>query len=136
MNWGDTLCGVKVTPEAWYRPGIADNGIVADILGGWWGLSKVWGKWLQDNSNYRPIFPPRGWAGKTDAELWAAVVGSETFTMYLGEAGRYSIFVRPDMTLTGHEHPMKSTELPALALHINNVITLARRLQGATDEQG
>lgn len=72
------LCGVPVTPEAW------DGGVVD----GWSDRYSTQGWFISDA--YRatcgcgdcqgiaagtPVFPPRGWAGKTDAELWDVMCG-------------------------------------------------------------
>lgn len=64
MNWGDELCGVKVTPESW-AGGVIEH------------RRKGTPKWkicppqkIQTWHSESPIFPPKNWAGKTDAELF------------------------------------------------------------------
>lgn len=94
LAWGDTLCGVEVTPDAWI------GGVIGhDVLG--WGILRVDNQHdhhftglpegpalyyhdARDNMrryfggvNEKPIMPPRGFAGRTDAELWAAVFGPD-----------------------------------------------------------
>lgn len=96
MNWGDKLCGVEITPEAWI------GGIVIDR----WkkslylvcpnrdrkGKLKRHREWLMKGGStpngylpyfnekppdgqFYPVFPPKDWAGKTDEELWEEVIG-------------------------------------------------------------
>lgn len=133
MNWGDELCGVRVTPEAWYRPAINDNGIVSDMLDGWWGLSKVWGKWLQDNGKYRPIFPPRGWAGKTDVELFADRADEDGRIWFSSIA--YSFWIEADGLIRFSPHSPIATVLhdpAALRRALQNAEILARRLRSGT----
>lgn len=78
MNWNDELCGVKVTPESWA------GGVVA--AGPPWGDGSCWRIAVERENwwgDHQPIFPPRGWASKTDTELWAAL--AKTYCGIIGD---------------------------------------------------
>lgn len=161
MNWNDELCGVKVTPESWA------GGVVH-----WAGDDKIREGWAIAGShvfpantthphaflaiggwNYRcdlltPIFPPRGWAGKTDAELWAAVAtrnGRYLYSTSIPVDGEPPFYLRMDTypgaklellsngiwrcyPETGGFDDMDIAKIPDYILALQNAQVLARRL--------
>ena len=89
LAWGDMLCGVEVTPESWV-------GGVVDLGDGTWhiatGVKTTYAGITLSNPGIltadavvsyasRPIFPPSGFGGKSDAELFRAVFGQDTTCM-------------------------------------------------------
>lgn len=72
-----TLCGVPVTPETW------GGGIIqrAPGDGGHWLLVNNPEYWLAGIGRAyaqrfdTPLYPPRGWAGKSEDELWGEMGG-------------------------------------------------------------
>lgn len=87
MNWGDELCGVRVTPESWSGGIVLWNESAQHLNKGKWHILTPDARTLTtcylgmnwhsaDLAKWQtPVFPPRGFAGKTDAELWGAVFG-------------------------------------------------------------
>lgn len=97
LNWNDTLLGVEVTPELALREGwlietqggrwqtltpvhtndtmvdyeVVDGEIVSDGI--CCSDRSIWSHSYGTLAETRPIFPPRGWAGLPDAELWDAI---------------------------------------------------------------
>jgi hypothetical protein len=154
MNWNDELCGVKVTPEAWL-------GGIVEYKGRWYSPRSIdtdfddWDLYYSETKRLRhvkieqttPIFPPAGWAGKSDAELWDAVFGislpciADGLGMYapqkwgcdewhvnVGEDGTVWCYCR-DSTEIEEPEMLKRPDLLILAL--TNAQVLARRLQEA-----
>lgn len=159
MQWGDELCGVKVTPEAWTHDGSGGwlgGGIIEFICPAWGSQVGAWeavengiaGYCRLYNSgdhlppdfydklrrNYRPIFPPRGWAGKTDEELWAAVFGPSNPAPEVEPdfAGIDTLIVWFDgeWVDTADNGQRSAQEIPALILALQNAQVLADRLRG------
>jgi hypothetical protein len=144
LAWGDTLCGVKITPEAW------DMGVIEFKDGAWaYGpayadLQRLYVNGMHElmtklRHAYTPIFPPKGWAGKTDAELWHAVFGAPPAK--IGAIGFYpdrykraallEIQCQPAYWSQFHDPGsigIDTDEAPALILELQNAQVLARRL--------
>lgn len=103
MNWGDMLCGVEITPESWI------GGVVewfGDGTTGAWDIvrSYILRKPGMLHSYFitpqerdlaadlcTPVFPPRGFAGKSDAELCEAVFGSD-YAVQVADGVRLHLF--------------------------------------------
>lgn len=94
--------------------------------------------WLQANTV--PIFPPRGWAGRTDAELWEGITGERSGTMDIGPIrfllhGSYGwCLVDLNRKSIRTENPIgmfDPAELPEYILALQNAQMLAARLGGA-----
>jgi hypothetical protein len=90
MNWHDTLCGAKITPEAWVGGIVTGTPGMSWLRNTWATVTQLGDRSIQNRLStdierhlcpnwVRPIFPPRGWAGKTDAELWQAVFGDGSY---------------------------------------------------------
>lgn len=138
MNWGDLLCGVPVTPESWGKGVVGfingNSWVILDALGGEGpvGAGRVFcygGEW-DYQWNFRPIFPPRGWAGKTNAELWREVFGPGNGCI-LGVAPS-NIEIHSDGRIRRCWHGNYNFEIPdpaALILALQNAQVLQRRLQ-------
>lgn len=71
---------------------------------------------------YMPIFPPRGWAGKTDAELWEAVFGDGWLEL---DSGIHII-------LAGNGEPVVAEYSSSIG---RTIIDPASIQQGITDRQ-
>lgn len=163
-----TLLGKEVTPESWIG-GVARCGerlTIIEALGSKHGLQFTadgddlepcdipqpdqfaalignirMTQWPQ--TDFIPIYPPVGWAGKTEAELWEAITG-RAFLMDLG-AGVSLIWEPPyspnvsipnSETLGSLYHDpghvgATAAELPALILALGNAHVLQRRLTEA-----
>lgn len=87
LRWGDTLLGQPVTPETWGHEGLVEFsgkwGSAVDIVRDCeptWDTSdfsqypELRRQWLREHT--RPVWPPLNFAGRTDAELWAEIVGA------------------------------------------------------------
>jgi hypothetical protein len=132
------LFGVPVTPEAWVGGLIEWDGRWFEALEAWESGSKWWittdvnpddeQKTCVPLDESAPIFPPPGFAGKTDAGLWAEIAGGDK--LYAGECGRYSIFLQPDGAIweMGQFGGIRITEYAALILALQNALVLQRRL--------
>ena len=152
MNWGDELCGVKVTPEAW------ECGVWEEASSRQWHRYRPQyngaGVTRADSDDYimhygTPIFPPRGWAGKSDAELVDAVFGG-TPAVIGGTDDSPPIGFYPDKhgvaaLLEIQCHPsywarfgdpgsigIDTLGAPALILALQNALVLHERLGGNT----
>ncbi len=141
MDWNDTLCGEKITPESWV------GGVVDSCLG-WFRVREVdgiknpafkrcYGEWEYECT---PIFPPRGWAGKSDAELWDAIYRDGACHIEVSNPFYVCVhFVgctpRGLISLTAYDlqscsHNMIGTETARLhILALQNALVLQRRLQ-------
>lgn len=146
MKWGDTLCGVEVTPESW------NDGGVAESAGGDWYAFPRCGAGAPYFTVDRvlasaPIFPPASFAGKTDAELWAAVFGTASYLPIMGDRAQVVFTAdgqhRVDF-LTGTDEfgnprdcvvTFALVEVPALTLALQNAQVLAQRLRTTTEQQ-
>ena len=133
MNWGDELCGVKVTPESWAG-----------------GITSVQGEWLvpewvgePDCCSHPgcgnaampcdPIFPPRGWAGKSDAELLRELGESRNISPYMKTGD--DVWVEANGTISACCSVYgwyRVADPAALILALQNAQVLARRLQHST----
>jgi len=98
LNWGDTLCGKEVTPEEW--------------VDGVWAFREI-DEWLTDLdmpldsclehrpdravTDFRPIYPPRGWAGKSEWEIWQEMTGDS------GEPVRVANGYSWELAITFHD---------------------------------
>jgi len=167
VNWGDELCGIEVTPESWTHAmygqqfqfvGAWQGGAILEFVhpsapGAWEAVENgIAGYCRLYNSgdslppefynklrrNYRPIFPPRGWAGKTDAELWAAVFKDRAAEL-LGDWGKdggpmvcvlrvgiIRVYAAEDQGA----HAVTVDDPAALILALQNAQVLAQRLRG------
>lgn len=66
LKWGDTLLGFEVEQQEW---GGGICGIKhGEDAGLWHKVTRGMGA---------PIYPPRGWHGLSEAEIWAAIVGTD-----------------------------------------------------------
>lgn len=160
MNWNDELCGVPVTPESW-AGGIVENHPTCISTGvalpGHWEHVIRFARLPQPNlclgqrgqgifyvgiGQCAPIFPPAGWAGKTDAELWDALkepwrgrwIGLSCLSLQHPGGARHTVsplVVSTWLQKCGYEEtePLEPHELPALILEAQNAQVLARRLQ-------
>lgn len=166
LQWGDELCGAKVTPESWVvAPTHNSKGIVemvarhkyhtlGAVIGGWlraraWEPSdKYEGGTFQTSLSHmtqvcctRPIFPPRGFAGKTDAELWEALTRRGPYARwsavlsygYDPTRGIVSICQDGQIQLLAHDcsvdHDCTTLDPTALILTLRNAMVLAKRLE-------
>ena len=130
MNWGDTLCGKIVTPKSWL-------GGVTEVA--WGGIPT--GRWALKagdaggkqycRDNWLPIFPPKGWAGKTDAELWAEVFGMALLAIFDGWTMNREGIIQIDQygLSNGGLH---IDDAPAAILALQNAQVLAARLNEVT----
>ena len=150
MNWGDELCGVVVTPQMCFESG---GWIVQHGNGRWvmhqklkkgdhfyleYGEEITWESACMESrsvsygsygklSETRPIFPPTGFAGKTDAELWEAVFGEGD--CHFG----WHYIIGPDAVIYGSAGTAgryKVTDPAAVLLELQNAQVLAARLGG------
>lgn len=139
LAWGDTLCGVEVTPESWIG-GVVERpsgtwGIVVDIADcGAHGLTFQFDDIgaLPGCESCKPIFPPRGWAGKTDAALCAAVFGR--WPIQIGNVTLYPKGWPSDgwwFSTNGDALPIH--EATPLQQAIGNALTIRARLTEARD---
>lgn len=140
MRWGDILCGLEVTPESW------DMGVVEFVNGGSWecgpsyaDLQKLYKGGLRElccklARSCRPIFPPRGWGGLSDDELWEAATGFKLGHWYMGDHPAQVRFIRTDHPWvsinpkTEEEGCCDCRYLPALILALQNAQVLAARM--------
>lgn len=178
MNWGDELCGVKVTPESWAGPegqlscspylrGIMEvvkmntgpeDRFSQEHIGRWsiftsgapylgWGSHTTFFNGRQNViAHTKPIFPPAGFAGRTDAELWREFV-SEVWRVWessdapgSGKKARGMVAVNSTGAIFLQHlccvcSPAPVEDMPALILALSNAQVLAKRLQEATDGQ-
>ncbi len=158
LAWGDTLCGKEVTPKAW------KGGVVRHTGNGAWYRTEqaaevddhahmVWSLWLlpqpwEDQHGMPrttretlcfPIFPPHGWAGKTDAELAKEVFERPQYspipgllvTLYKGGAigVGFSLDCNEIGEPTGIDVNYDMEQVPALILALQNAQVLAARLK-------
>lgn len=145
MNWGDELLGEKITPDGGW--------VVQDAQTGEWLLCPPSSEGfylhfsvhqsvpdgavsLRTYSGHTciPVFPKKRWAGKTDAELWAAVFPDEVHTIYRQRASDCEFQIYIDETGSMH---IKSDRLmapiynsAALILALQNAQVLAKWAQG------
>lgn len=164
LAWGDLLCGVPVTPEAWWNGYGREqtNGLVEHTGNQrWYQIEQAirfnnphddgcyWSMHLMPlpgehegmphvcrEEFSRPIFPPTGFAGKTDAELWEAVYGDGSNPLHDGDFACVTLHSNSRFSIVGdcgdcvdRAHP---DELPALILALQNAQVLAARLKEAT----
>jgi hypothetical protein len=155
------LCGVPVTPESWYqwpvfgRPQHLGGVIVYPASGKWFSAHPaMWGgeiikeatafRAFQQNiyENYNikwqdclPIFPPAGFAGKSDAELCREIAGPESS---LAMVVTVPVARWVGVTETGkvqvcapHDGWYEERDPAALILALTNAQVLACRLQEA-----
>jgi hypothetical protein len=147
------LCGVEVTPQSWYYGGVVESDRYDDdgetIIRRWqiadWAIQPLHVR----ESNLTPIFPPRGWAGKTDAELFTAVFGvalpciADGLGMYAPQkwgCDHWAVNVGQDGTIWCYcrdsceiEEPEMIKRPEILILALRNALVLQHRLQEATD---
>lgn len=145
LNWGDELCGKVITPEGnwivvntktgeWIQCPPTSEGfyqgfnVYQDVKWGTFGLQTYGGDRL------RPIYPPRNWAGKTEAELWEAMRdGHDVMDVYPGTA----VYVKrdgygcmePDIPYTMIGNGGECT-YETLILALQNALVLSKRLKG------
>lgn len=136
LNWGDELCGKEITPEEWVGGIIDADGqwSVIEQRGKHQPVFMDWRAELQDfDPGYqRPIYPHRGWAGKTETELWDAVVNQGRKPLYYAEISAM-VHVKPDGELfMGNLYGSHRSEIaPALILALQNALVLSKRLKEA-----
>lgn len=150
MNWNDELCGEIVTPESWAGGiwSVAPGMVMPVSRPGFAGIDQYeGGRWfiateqfdipslacVAEHGHLLPIFPPRGWAGKTDAELYWQVFGGPHLptTMFNFEYGEFSNSYDFRM---GMKRLCGAADLPAAILELQNAQVLATRLrENATD---
>lgn len=163
LQWGDVLCGVEVTPESWVggvvsaeghwlrnvAVALAVQGVPTSSL-----LMTTSGPvsaryptgWENHTAPFpAPIFPPLGWAGRTEADLWITIVGLDWESGWnLGQNVHHIGYLRGYNDATGrlngdpylcnrpvikHGWTRDLVELPALILALQNAQVLAARLQ-------
>lgn len=66
LNWGDTLCGHKVEPYRWC------GGVTLNVNKGLWWIQPTEGYTPSFKEAFTPIYPPRGWKGLSEEEIWEA----------------------------------------------------------------
>lgn len=151
LKWGDTLCGKVITPGDW--PGGIVEAIKGGDWYAWndddalplelkpeyrgWGNDIMDCEYPQDyqpvtadeaaayHAYYRPVYPPRGWAGKSEAELWAAMVGEGVAVLSAG------VWMHSADRIILDRRAYAGDELPALILALGNAQVLQRRLTEA-----
>ena len=161
LNWNDELLGVKITPENWVGGLIEFDGKWGDAADIVHDGEPTWDtydfiqypelrrRWQIENT--LPIFPPRGWANRTDAELMNAVTGhpergssTSTFMPVILEdhgddangKSRHCFWAAIEQSgnvflhLDGKGGQYVATVTPALTLALQNAQVLARRLKG------
>ena len=154
MNWNDELCGVKVAPESWnggvmewagddrFPPEwvIAGHHYTAAAGGASYAYLSIDGeKWNLRVDKLTPIFPPRGWAGKSDAELWREVVGEGPYLIEVDPphfVGVHCLHHTPPGLISLTSYAMQTCShnmlgaytVAALILALQNAQVLARRL--------
>lgn len=158
MNWGDELCGVVVTPQMCFESG---GWIVQHGNGRWvmhqklkkgdhfyleYGEEITWESACMESrsvsygsygklSETRPIFPPRGWAGRTDAELWYALGDLNPDEERMVVCGIGEIVTIDELAQIRIDGPASYDGAPiddpaALILALQNAQVLATRLGG------
>lgn len=170
MNWGDELCGVVVTPQMCFESG---GWIVQHGNGRWvmhqkltkgdhfyleYGDEIRWESACMESrsvsygsygkvSDCRPIFPPAGFAGKEEFELFEAVLTDGIWDKLLFEDEKWEIYInfdgkvslkagRPQMesygSYRGDYAVIEEEEIDpaALILALQNAQVLAARLGG------
>jgi len=145
LQWGSTLLGVEITPEP---------GWIVGRDGAWaplyectiWGSQRMFTLPGDDDVSYsaeglpaicRPVYPPRGWANATEAELWAEMLGNwEGEIASIGtRKGGFSVCVSAegDVEIDGctvfYMTPDHAHELPAAILALQNALQLSNRLK-------
>ena len=136
LAWGDELCGQVVTQESWA------GGIVTRQRREWQLLCKneimpvtepTFRAFL---SAEHPIFPPKGFAGKTDAELWRAMVERDKTYILIKCSDEELIFVDDDGTISAciaeGDHEIELRDPQALILALQNAAVLQARLRSTT----
>lgn len=160
LAWGDVLCGVKVTPMYWCGGVICNNGnnsfinharsyfkrtLLSHGVGvepGTWGVIP----WETSSSFYEfimacstPIYPPRGFAGLSEAELLNEMIGyperGNSTSSFIDIRVSDNCFIAVDL----HNPPTLNLSEPSryvcmvsdeLILALQNAQVLSRRLRG------
>lgn len=124
MKWGDELCGVKL-PDPMTGDYDGWDGGVAELEDGSWCIVGGEG---HNGIPVKPIFPPKGFAGKTDAELYWQIFGgphlpTEMLNFEYGEFSNGYDFRMGMKRLCG------AADLTAAIRELQNAQVLAARLQ-------
>jgi hypothetical protein len=143
LNWNDELCGKVITPESWIGgvvEMIRDND--GETCPPRWDIIEIcnlvkdhpcenWDYFYSEKREFpvewtRPVMPPRGWAGLSDAELWDAVFGAGS-SEYIEINGDVSYWPADEL-FNVDSHQVNVNGLLALQLAIGNALVLHQRL--------
>ena len=138
LNWGDTLLGFEVTPEVWN--GTARPGVVLRTDGKWVDLLDYEMIDQQDHIEHCyyyedeaeiecvPIYPPRGWNGLSEEEIWAGLFNDA----FYADIGDSEVFVSREcgLFLSAEEHGLTNVHNPpAFIQALQNAQVLSERLK-------
>ena len=145
LNWGDTLCGHEVKPDDW------DGGICTHQ--GRWGVNVDTEGYTTVSMQATPIYPPRGWNGLDEEEIWAGMTDFGkcyiTYTYALPDGKESYVTLQVDVNYGGRKigddvyvdiwsdsegvertlYPVRHTNLAALIQALQNAQVLSERLK-------